>query len=719
MRRRLTVLVALLATAACGNLAHDLPHAPLRDLPWGDGPADRAAFAARAAYERGDARTAQAHLAEALAADPNHVDALRVRQDLLRTRGRSGVLWVEAERALAKNPEDPVAHYLAGRLHGTYAAREAHFRAAVSAAPHSLWPWFGLAHTLRDVATDRSLAIYAALYAASDQHPMVAVSYAAVALRADRPEQALAIYERLRSEARLPGLGDLGAAQALLALDRRDEAWTALLAALRGRPWDPGVHSLVAAWLESGASLEQERQVLDALREGADAEAALAAAAGGLPTLAELLLRGMRPQRAMARLEAGAAAARQPALRRLQRRLALALGEFEGFARILAEDVPRGWIDVPGNRVREPWLRLLDGPWAQAGWRPDGDGVLALARALLAVGWLVEAELVADWGIRKTPAVAEPLAELRAEASRELAFEAELRRTLYRGYRNAEAPPLQAVLDTLREVSQRIFGHDVVGEQPTLALPLVGELVDPFRGGLVEHLARYNRHLVLGRRSGGRPEGMLFTRYSLTELDADPAQPVPTPAYELLVADRDVRALSGVLGGDVAGLALLNHYLVDCDAVRDWARSLEDRRRIVREDAGAALTDPLPEDAAEEPVDVSWRLTMAAPEAGDLLERAVLDTIRAHERRHLVDASMYLPFSSHAWRAIALVFEFGFSPAAIEAEMERRAELAALALTPHTAIVLAHIADFAAEPDLDSPHHRGFGLLARQLHQEL
>ena len=35
------------------------------------------------------------------------------------------------------------------------------------------------------------------------------------------------------------------------------------------------------------------------------------------------------------------------------------------------------------------------------------------------------------------------------------------------------------------------------------AAPLVGEMLDPFAGsGLCEHLARYHRHLVLGRRAG-------------------------------------------------------------------------------------------------------------------------------------------------------------------------------------------------------------------------
>jgi hypothetical protein len=59
------------------------------------------------------------------------------------------------------------------------------------------------------------------------------------------------------------------------------------------------------------------------------------------------------------------------------------------------------------------------------------------------------------------------------------------------------------------------------------------------------------------------------------------------------------------------------------------------------------------------------------------------------------------------------------SPSAIEAEMERRAELASLAVSPHTELVLAHIADFLSEPGVRSPHHRGFAALGRELTAEL
>jgi len=78
-----------------------------------------------------------------------------------------------------------------------------------------------------------------------------------------------------------------------------------------------------------------------------------------------------------------------------------------------------------------------------------------------------------------------------------------------------------------------------------------------------------------------------------------------------------------------------------------------------------------------------------------------------------------MPMESNLLRGAGLLFQFGLSPAAIEAEMERRAELAALALSPHTELVLAHIVDFYGNPPLPSPHHRGFSELLVQVHDGL
>ncbi len=275
------------------------------------------------------------------------------------------------------------------------------------------------------------------------------------------------------------------------------------------------------------------------------------------------------------------------------------------------------------------------------------------------------------------------------------------------------------MISRLRELSERVLGRDIVGEPVRFRVPLVGEMLDPFRGEFAEHLARYNRHLVLGRRSGGVAEGMLLTRLSLAELPEQAALPLPGRCFEVIAVDRDVRAFSGVVGGDVAGIALLNHFLIDYDAVREWADSIADRRRIAAADGDVLMRDPLPAEPGFDPLDVAHRLALVSPVQDAGLDAAVLDTIRHHERQHLVDSFRYLPVEYNLGRGLGLIWRFGLSPARIEAEMERRAELASLALSPHTELVLAHIVDFLGDPGVESPHHRGFSELAREISRRL
>ncbi len=701
---------------ACSSLPRGLPQGPFSSLPWGESAADRTTLEARSLLERGEPRRA-IELVESVLADGDHVDALRVRQDALRERGRRGLLLHEIEQRFAKDPDDALAHYLGGRLRTDPTLRREHFEAAVAAAPGGFWPWFGLAHALRDSDTARSLAIYAALYEASDRHPVVGVSYAAVLMRARQPAEALAVYERLRGDERVPGLGDLGAAQALVALDRRPEAWTALLAALRRRPFDPGVHALLHAWLEGGASADQEAQVLDVLREDPSRLVAFATDTG-TQLLGDLLARRLQPTAALSLLERAPALEHRPTLRRLQRRLLLGVGEVDAFVALVATDVPESVALAESNRLRGRWYALLRGPWRSAPALATADSAVALAEALRGVGWLVEVELLAEAAARRFPAAADRLAALRDEARRELAFEAGLRRLLYQGYQADSTADLATVLERIRDLSLRLLGKDVVGKPALFSLPMIGEMVDPFAGALHEHFDRYNRHFVLGRRSGGVAEGMLFVRLSLSDLPDSTDLHLDGRCLEVVAIDRDVRALAGVLGGDIAGVALLNHFLVDHDAVREWAHTIRERRRIAAEDGGALSRDPLPQTAGDEPLDAAWRLSCLSPAQDTELEAAVLDMIRCHERQHLVDALHYLPVEGNFWRSLGLLFSFGLSPSAIEAEMERRAELAALAVSEHTELVLAHIADFLVDPGEDSPHHRGFGELARQLGDE-
>ena len=715
-RSRCALAIVLGIVVSCRSLPRGGPPSSFESLPWTEAPADVAVLQARREMERGRGKVALDQVEAVLRDEPRHTDALRLRQDILGERGRRGLLRVEAEQAIASG-DDALGFYLHGRLTDGTAAKLRSFTRAAEMQPNSLWPWIGLAHTLRKDDPKRALAIYADLYAATDAHPLVAVAYAALLRDQEDWDPARKVYTRLVKDPRVPGVGHLGLAQVGLGSGQDGEAWQNLLLAERQRPFDPAVQSLVLRWLQAGTSSERQAEVLDVLREDPAVWGAFGAGEG-TRALVEMLQRAMQPLAAHAALAARSEQAPTPLLRRLLRRSAAAVGDIDGFLAIVRQDVPREVVAAEPNELRSRWLHLLDGPWQGGNAFATATQSVELLDALLRTGFVAEVEQLSTAALLRWPGEA-GLVQRRDEARAEMAFESGLRRLLYQGYRDTRRQGVGQVMSQLASLSQQIFGRDVVGAPELFQVPMVGEMQDSFTGDLAAHFDRYNRHFVLGRRAGGVVEGMLLSRFSVQELPPVPELPLAGRCLEVVAMDRDVRAMTGVVGGDLAGVALLNHFLIDFDAVRDWSRTIADRRRIVAEDGGALLRDPLPADAGMDPLDVSWRLAVLSPVQDSDLDLAVLDMIRTHERQHLVDSFRYLPIEQNLGRGLVLLFQNAMSPMAIEAEMERRAELAALSLSPHTGLVLAHIADFLRESDEEGPHARGFGTLARQLRTAL
>jgi hypothetical protein len=678
-----------------------------------DARVERAVTQARAMNDRGLSTAALRELGPVLAAEHPPVEAMRLRQDILRMRGRTPLLRSEAEARLAKAPDDPIALYLHARVQAPGEPQTAMFRRAAEAGPDQLWPWLGLAFAMRQTEPESALEIYERLYQASGRYPAAAIGYAQLLRAMGKSKEALAVYEQLASSGASPGVGELGIAQTAFVAGDLKKSWAALMPALRMRPYDPGVHTMVRELPRGGLIDELGEQILDTLRED-PARWQDFARGNGLDVLVPTLVRAQQPFAALHELEAAKVTARQPGLRRELRRLLLTVGDVRGFLRTMREDLPTAMLADETNQVRGLWLRLLQ---LADGGDPLADAAkaTALVESLRDCGLLFEAERCADLVLHAHPQ-ANAVVAVRDEVRREIAFENALRRLIYRGYGDTKAPSLEQFHQQVRELAKTLLGKDAIGPLAQFSVPLVGALLDPFADGLCQHLARYNHHLTLGQRSGGIIEGLMFTRLSVRDLPADPALPLLGRCREVVGCDREVRSLSGVLGGDLAGIALLSHYVIDYDAVRDWADAIAERMRIVREDGGAVLTDPMPQQIADyEALDVHWRLTAVSSLQDSQLDAAVFDVVARHERRHLVDSFHYLPLENNLWRGLGLLFRSGFSPAAIEGEMERRAEVAALCESPHTEIVLAHIADFLAESDPSSPHVRGFGQLGREL----
>lgn len=710
------VLAALLATG-CAATTDAVPPR-LGSLPWGRDDQGRALLEARGLHDRGEARAALAAVERVLTLDPADVDAHRLRQDILRERGRLGLLCVEADQRLAASPDSGEAMYLRARLLDDPEERRVAMQRAAALQPDSVWPWVGYAYSQRGLDPVQSLDLYRRAYEASGRHPVVGIGYGAVLRQENRLDEALVVYGQMAGRRDSQGLGQVGLVQVLLAQDKRREAWAAFLDCLRLRPFDPSVQLLASQWLQAGASQDQLSQMLEALREDPQ-RLELFAQGEGVTTAVRLLRQLHLPHAALALVRARPLPERDPQLRRLERELLLATGDVRGFLDVVAHDLPRVLLEDETNQLRSAWLRLARGPLREQDPMADPARATAFLRALRDTGLLVEADQFAALALLRFPDQVE-LVELQREVGQALAFESELRRILYAGYGARKPPSLDEVLAQLRLVSVRILGKDVVGATPRFLVPLVGDLLDPFGSGLGAWFARYNKHLVLGQKRSAPVEGMLLTRLSLRELPPDEALPLRSRCMEVVCENRSIRSVSGVIGGDIAGVALLNHFLVDHDSVRQWASGIRKRRAIAAEDGNALAADPLPQSvAADDPLDAEWRLALASPVADADLEAAVLDTIRHHERAHLVDSFHYLPFEANVWRGLGLLFAFGFSPAAIEGEMERRAELASLAMSPHTHLVLSHIAEFQDQYDPASPHGRGFRALARELVERL
>jgi hypothetical protein len=529
--------------------------------------------------------------------------------------------------------------------------------------------------------------------------------------------EAESAYRRFQELLPADGRADLGLARTFWEGGRRELVLGALVRAVQKRPGDPAIIDLVGQFLETAAAPPERRRVRDLLESHAVRDPFVRA--GGGPLLASLALEEGDLALVRRYLETDSRPPESPELFLLWRRARVADGGVGDAIEKWEERLAPSLITDPDNRVRGRVIGLLRGPWRRSEdpiATPDASvGVL---RALRDAGWLAEAKLLANRALLRHAGDAE-LDALADEIGRQLAFESAMRRILYSGYQTGPGPrDLEAVLDALRDASRDTLGFDAVGEPRLLRFSLIGSVVDPEGPGLPAHMARYNRYLILGQRDGRAPEGLMLTRLSVRPVAEDSALPVPAGSLEVVGEERSVRSLSGVTGGDLAGAAFFNHYFVDLDAVRRWASEIADRRRRLAPFRADALADAIPPAgplSLDRPARVHEKLDLVAPQSDEALLEAVLDMIRWHERAHLVDASRYLPVFANLFPALGLLFVHGFSAASIEAEMELRAETAALCKSSAPLLVLAHVAGFLGEDETSGPHALGFRRLASRI----
>ncbi|MCB9869619.1 MAG: hypothetical protein H6837_07160 [Planctomycetes bacterium] len=705
------VLGALLAGCALPTTFH-LPRR-FHDMPQ-HGELEGALQAAHDLSQRGETVAALQAVEGLRAAHPEHVGVQRLRQDLLRDRGRLALILHEAEARLQRAPQSGVGHYLAGRVQRTAESRRAAFTRAVEVDPELFWGWFGLAFSLRGSDPKAAQRVYRYLFEHTKGEVRTGVAFAASLEATGRWSDAFGVYAELAKHDR--GLGALGMAEVRVRSGKPDAAWPLLLTAVRHRPFEPGVAVLIDGLLEDGLAEDRVAELLDVLRRNparwADFGKAhpgllarLAARAGQVGAALEILKTQLHPT------------ASERVLRQAMR---IEIGDVAGFlAGIRAAAVPELLADE-ANQARGRWRALLEGPWmGQSDPLRQRALAVGLVRALRDVGHLDYADRIATLAARHLQDA--ELLELRAEVRREIAFESGLRRVVMRGYANFQQSEVRgsvaATLRQLRQLSRDVFGVDVIGEPKVFSLPFVGTLMDSFGPGLPHHLAKYNKHLVLGQRNGRPVEGMILTRLAVRLIQPTPGLPLPPRCVEVVGEHRELQPL---VQADLAGIALLNHYVVDMDEVRAWAGTLARRRAIIRADRGVLLDDPLPTGGGPLlAAGVEWRLAALSPREDSELESVVLDIIRWHERGHMADFLYFLPVLRRPWRSLALVLRNGLDALHVGAEMEGRAELVALALSPHTRLVLAHLAGFVDGDPRGSPHAIGFRSMVEALQAEL
>lgn len=166
-------------------------------------------------------------------------------------------------------------------------------------------------------------------------------------------------------------------------------------------------------------------------------------------------------------------------------------------------------------------------------------------------------------------------------------------------------------------------------------------------------------------------------------------------------------------GASFQGAALDRAVFLDLDEIEMEERRYRSRPRPelpLRPAAGAEERRDL-----LEPLDEVERLyALVREDAGDDFGALVVDTVSLHERKHVLDTRDFLA-RGLAGRVLALV-RVGLLPAAVRAELERRAQLFALCEAPDPRLPLAQCISYLPVEGgrRNSEHAVGYGILVKQ-----
>jgi Tfp pilus assembly protein PilF len=738
-----------------------------------------AATSVRGAAALTASQRALAACQRALELEPGWVAPWRLRDEILRAELRGLEALEEHWTALERDPQDAGRHYLAGRLEGSAALprfeRAAELDPGLSWAWHGLAFCAGNTGQLGRAIRHQRRAL--SLARGSAERSTFTAALARYLVADERPREALELLRRRLADADLASSDALELAVqtarvelSLLFRPEAREGQRRALELLRERDLtDAEVETLFAE-----LRLQRSPDGAGTL----ELELALAARPGRARDRlrAELLLDQRPTALALGLLRRSREAqgldprAGGPLLRAAR----FAASDFAGAVEDWVADLPRVVLEA-GALPKDERLAAIVRRARSLGGSPGPAQLVAFGEELLSAGWYREARSVAA-AVAETDLDAALSLDDRAAAGQELI--GSLRRLLYgldeRGSAEARARAPRTLSGVLSAMSPSVaraareLGGELDPQQvqaqllssPRIHYGPVAQIVHPGpwfgpederagrgqRGqvvpGLASLLERLGRFAILGQVAGGDPPDAVLLQRVLVEFER--GEHLGTRWHGTLAwcDGTDVRSRAGRLGASISGAALHEGFWIDIDAVRrerdDWARL--EREFFARDDgrverALATRGLPLARGAgliALERVEAGILLGQAdrvrlAVLRDRRIERGVLarglvdlDELVAltaiHEQGHLCDRARFLPIQRHLGRVLRLLATVGFSPTAIAARLEYRAELVALCQASDPRVVLANILRSPEQGEgALTPHARAYAQLLRDL----
>lgn len=276
--------------------------------------------------------------------------------------------------------------------------------------------------------------------------------------------------------------------------------------------------------------------------------------------------------------------------------------------------------------------------------------------------------------------------------------------------RPEDDPTLDEFLADLDHATEGLgsTGRLQLASMPRVEYGVLGSMLDT--AALREALP--GAFVVAGQGLGMPPELAVYDVLDVREVSL-PEPPGGTYA-ECLVAGLRVPGYLASQGARFAGAGLDRFVFLDADQVLLEARG---PARVATEPLQALPAhDLLSRRALDEPLDAAERLWAAArAEAGAAWVDRVRETLSVHERQHIVDVRNFLE-RSLAGQLLDIVGA-GLLPGAVRAEVERRAQLAAMRLASDPRIALAQAVEcLPVEGERgESEHARGYAALVAEL----